>query len=116
MVKQGYSAEYERKKQLEKNGCIVFRVSGSVGEADLVVIKKFKSVVHPKVFEVWLEQIKSTKKNVFYFDEKSKDEWKRLRNCVLDSYFVVKFRRGRGRRVLWKKIKVCDKRPNKISI
>jgi len=112
-MKRGYKAEKERKDYLEKQGYIVYRVSGSMGAEDLIVLKRTSN--HPSgLFRVWLEQVKSTKKKVFYFNARSIDEWNRLSSTDLEAYFVIKFRRGIGRKPVWKMVKVNRERPKKV--
>ena len=56
--RKGYIVERKIKLFFEKNGWKVVRAGGSLGDADLVCIKNGKCI---------LLQIKSTKKNVFYY-------------------------------------------------
>ena len=110
VVKKGYWAEADRKKMLEKEGWIVFRVSGSIGAMDLIAIKPFTSTL----YEVRLEQVKSVRSNTYYFDERAKDEWRRLyefKKSGIICKFVILFK-VKGRRV-WKEFKLTSENPPK---
>jgi Holliday junction resolvase len=56
--KKGYRIERNVKIELEKNGWRVMRAGGSLGDADLIGIKKGKCM---------LLQIKSTSKKILYY-------------------------------------------------
>ena len=73
VVKRGYRAEKRRMDELRKEGWVVFRVSGSIGYIDILAFRE-----KGKKFEILLEQVKSTKSHVFYFDKRSLDEFTRL--------------------------------------
>jgi len=108
MVKRGYSAEARRKEKLTREGWLVFRVSGSIGPIDLVAIRPFP---HSTLFEVRLEQIKSTKDKIYYFDKQARSEWTRLwdyvKQGIEECYFVILFSRRRK----WKIVRVGSERP-----
>lgn len=110
MAKKGYKAEYERKRMLEKVGYRVYRVSGSIGAGDLLVVRKKER----GCYEVFIEQVKSVRSNIFYFDRKSKDEWRRLLLEDIPSYFVIRF--NHKNRVYWRRVKVKGDPPKKITL
>jgi Holliday junction resolvase len=91
MAKKGYAAEAERKKNLEKEGYFVTRNSGSIGAGDIIAMKPVTDGAHL----VFIEQVKKTRKKAYYFDEKSKDELRRLKEIYLkfkiDCFFSIKF-------------------------
>lgn len=94
MAKKGYPTEVERKKQLESQGYNVVRCSGSIGCQDLIAAKVSK--FYPRLcFELFYEQVKKTRKKTFYFDERSKDELRRLKEITskfyIPCYFSIKF-------------------------
>jgi len=90
MVKPGYYAEKRRIDEMKKNGWTGFRVSGSIGPNDIVFVRRNPFT---KELEVRIEQIKSTKKNKFYFDKRAKSEWNRLyeisKKLNIPCYFVI---------------------------
>ncbi|MCM8786107.1 MAG: hypothetical protein NC899_07750 [Candidatus Omnitrophica bacterium] len=63
--KKGYRTERKIKMILEKYGWKVIRTGASLGEADLICIKKGKCI---------LLQIKSTKKKVLYYYDYMKNK------------------------------------------
>ena len=110
MAKKGYKAEYERKRMLEKVGYRVYRVSGSIGAGDLLAVRKKER----GCYEVFIEQVKSVKGGVFYFDKKARNEWQRLRREGIPSYFVVRF--NRKNKVHWRVVWVDGDPPKKITL
>jgi len=114
-MKRGYVSEVKRKRMLESDGWLVFRVSGSIGYLDLLAIKK-----HSINFIVRFEQVKSTKKKAFYFDEKSKSEWNRLRDVSkaygIPAFFEIEFKTGKGLANLWAELRVNGKCPKKVEL
>lgn len=92
MAKKGYRTERERQLVLEKEGYHVLRVSGSIGAMDLIAVKQEISS-----FIVFYEQVKSTKKDTFYFNERSRDELRRLKEIKkrygIPCKWSVKFKR-----------------------
>lgn len=90
MVKPGYYAERKRIKEMEKAGWCGFRVSGSIGPNDIVFVRRNPFTGE---LEIRIEQIKSTKKNKFYFDKRAKSEWNRLyeisKKLNIPCYFVI---------------------------
>jgi len=111
-MKKGYIAEKERMDMLKAKGYKVFRVSGSIGACDLLVVKKINDG-----FSVWQEQVKNCKRRVFYFDKKAEEEWRRLyKDFVkfnIPAYFVVRF--VLKRKITWIEIEVnMEKPPKKI--
>ena len=109
-MKRGYVAEHERQKQLEKIGYRVFRVSGSIGAGDLLAVMKRER----GCYEVFIEQVKSVRGKVFYFDKKAKSEWERLKKEEVDAFFVVRY--SYKRRVYWRIVKVEGPPPKKLVL
>lgn len=93
MAKKGWQAEHERKIQLEKEGFHCTRNSGGIGATDLIAIKRLLIQGFP--FEVRYEQVKKTRNKTFYFNERSRDELKRLKEINLKfnipCFFAIKF-------------------------
>ena len=93
MAKQGWQAEHERQLQLEKEGFHCTRNSGSIGATDLIAVKRLLIQGFP--FEVRYEQVKKTRNKTFYFNERSRDELRRLKEITLKfnipCYFSIKF-------------------------
>ncbi len=93
MAKKGYTPEIERAKQLKEQLWEVTRNSGSIGASDLIAIR----ISDPQrgLFNVRYEQVKATRQKTFYFNERSKDELRRLknlqRNKLIPCYFAIKF-------------------------
>ena len=110
-MKRGYVAEHERQKQLEKIGYRVFRVSGSIGAGDLLAVMKKE---RRGCYEVFIEQVKSVRGNIFYFDRKAKDEWERLAKEEVDAFFVVRY--SYKRKVYWRIVKVEGPPPKKLVL
>ena len=113
MTKQGYLAEVERKKTLEKIGFHVTRNSGGIGATDLIAVKKVNLDEMGDFFVIRYEQVKKTRNKAFYFNERSKDELRRLKdiykNFGIHCYFSIKFT-NRG----WKVINVSDFEPSPV--
>jgi hypothetical protein len=63
--KKGYRVERKIRLLFESNGWRVIRAGASLGEADLIALKKSKCI---------LLQVKSTKKKVFYYYGYSKQK------------------------------------------
>jgi hypothetical protein len=80
---KGYRAERKVRILFESNGWIVIRAGASLGEADLICLKKGKCV---------LLQIKSTKKKTFYYYG-----WMKDRLEGFPYYLVVDFGYGKIR-------------------
>lgn len=88
--KKGYRAELKIRKMFEENGWKVVRAAGSLGVADLICVKKKRCI---------LLQIKSTKKNKFYYYEYEKDKIEGF-----PFYLIVDFGYGKIRIVRPKKV------------
>jgi len=124
MAKRGYKAEYERKRMLEREGYNVYRVSGSIGAGDLLAVKRVRSItIYAQKYPLWkesagfsvfIEQVKSVRGRVFYFDRKAKDEWRRLLREGIPSYFVVRF--NHKNKVYWRRVKVQGEPPKKLVL
>jgi len=84
--KKGYRVERKIRILFEANGWRVIRAGASLGEADLIALKKSKCI---------LLQVKSTRKKVFYYYGYSK---KKLEGFPF--YVVVDFGYG--------KIRICE--------
>ena len=109
-MKKGYVSE--RARMIYHSNFMnrkAFRVSGSIGATDIIVIEYVPIF---KLYQVWLEQIKSVQGKYFYFDKKAKSEWKRLKDMHIPSYFVVNFRFNH--RYHWKSIRVRGKCPKSM--
>ena len=118
MAKRGWVAENFHRKFLERNGWLTFRVSGSVGAADIIAIKEIFSSDEP-LFKVELHQVKSLKGKVFYFDKNSCSEWERLNKIQesknIPSWFYIYFRMGRGRKIIMKRVRVTNVIPKMVK-
>jgi len=88
--RKGYMVERKVRKILEARGWRVVRAGGSLGEADLVCLKKGNCI---------LLQIKSTYKKTFYYYEYSSPSLERF-----PFYIVVDFGYGKIRILKPKKI------------
>lgn len=112
-MKKGYITESIRREILEKDGYICFRVSGSIGGADLIAIKKMDNT-----YDIRLEQIKKSSKPYFYFNERSKSEWEYLRKIKektgIKCFFI--FRMKSNGRYAWGELEVSSRPPKKIYI
>ncbi|HDD63924.1 MAG: hypothetical protein DRJ32_02795 [Thermoprotei archaeon] len=101
MVKKGYRAEKRRIEEMKEGGWIGFRVSGSVGAQDIIFIRKDPFTGE---LEIRIEQVKSTRKNKFYFDKQARSEWMRLRELSkrlgVQCFFVIYFTRNRKKKIL----------------
>jgi len=80
---KGYRVERKIRIMFEQNGWIVIRAGASLGEADLICLKKGKCA---------LLQIKSTKKKIFYYYG-----WMNNRFEEFPFYLVVDFGYGKVR-------------------
>jgi hypothetical protein len=80
---KGYRVERKIRILFEKNGWVVIRAGASLGEADLICLKKGKCI---------LLQIKSTKKKIFYYYG-----WMQNRLEGLPYHLVVDFGYGKIR-------------------
>jgi Holliday junction resolvase len=80
---KGYRTERKVRLLFEKYKWKVIRAGASLGEADLICIKNGKSI---------FLQVKSTKKNAFYFYEYMKDKLEGL-----PFYLIVDFGYGKVR-------------------
>lgn len=117
-MKKGYKEEKERKEWLEEAGWTVYRVSGSIGEADLLAIRLVSAKIPyyniESLFEIRLEQVKSVRGNTFYFNNQSKKEWKGLyrlyKKLKVPCFFAIKFKR-KG----WKIVQVKTPRISPIK-
>jgi hypothetical protein len=87
---KGYRTERKIRQFFEKNGWRVIRAGASLGEADLICIKRGKCV---------LLQVKSTKKKTFYYYDYMK---KNLEDFPF--YLVVDFGYGKIRILSPKKV------------
>ena len=94
---------------LEKVGYRVYRVSGSIGAGDLLAVRK-----EGKGYEVFIEQVKSVKGKVFYFDKRARKEWRRLLLEGIPSYFVIRF--NHKNKIYWRRVKVKGDPPKKITL
>jgi len=103
-LKRGYEEELWFKKKLEKEGWSVTRNPASLGPYDLIAFKNNC---------IKLIQVKATKRNTFYFNNLSREEWRELSERPNDSYFVVIFKRGRGKRRVIRVVKVDSLKPPK---
>lgn len=90
--KKGYRVERKIRMMFENHGWKVIRAGASLGEADLICIKRGKSI---------LLQVKSTKKKDFYFYEYMQEKLEGL-----PFYLVVDFGYGKIR-ILSPQKKVC---------
>ena len=90
--KKGYRVERKIRMMFEDYGWKVIRAGASLGEADLICIKKGESI---------LLQVKSTKKKDFYFYEYMQEKLEGL-----PFYLVVDFGYGKIR-ILPPQKKVC---------
>lgn len=110
-MKRGYVSERVRTLYHNKfENRIAFRVSGSIGAMDLIVVEYVPLF---GMYKVWLEQVKSVKGEYFYFDKRAIDEWNRLKKIPIPSYFVINFRFGN--RYHWKSLKVRGRCPKSIK-
>ncbi|MCD6138636.1 MAG: hypothetical protein J7J91_08750 [Deltaproteobacteria bacterium] len=107
MAKMEYKAEYERKRMLENLGYKVYRVSGIPG--NLLALRK-----EGRRYMVYVEIVKSVKGDVFYFDKKTRDDWRKLRRAGIDSYLVLRF--SYKHRVSWRTMRILTDPPKKISL
>lgn len=83
---KGYRTERKIRKIFESRGWKVIRAGGSLGEADLVCVKRGKCV---------LIQVKSSKKRAFYYYD-----YKKKKIEGFPFYLIIDFGYG--------KIKVCE--------
>ena len=90
---KGYRVERQIRILLEKNGWKVVRAGGSLGEADLVCLKRGKCI---------LLQVKSTKKKTLYYYGYSKDSLEDI-----PFYLVVDFGYG-NIRITYPKPKITN--------
>jgi len=105
-MKRGYRAEDVRRRLLREKGWFVSRVSGSIGPADLLLMKQDKTLNHINNFQVILEQVKQvTGKPKFYFNEDSMYELTRLLEIEeefgIPTRFAFYLNKNNGRRI-WK--------------
>jgi len=96
---KGYRVERKIRSMFEKNGWKIVRAGASLGEADLVCMKKGKCV---------LLQVKSTKKETFYYYG-----YKNKKLEGFPFYLVVDFGYGKIR-ILKPKAKIRE--PDGISL
>ena len=80
--KKGYRLEYRVKKEFEKRGWLVVRSGRSLGVADLVVMNQGVTM---------LLQLKSTKRDVLYYDGHMHDNYKGFPFFVVANF--AKFRK-----------------------
>ena len=97
--KKGYRVERKVRKIFEKNGWKVIRAGASLGEADLVCIKNKKC---------FLIQVKSTKKDKFYYYG---ELIKKIEGFPL--YMVVDF--GYGNIIISKPKRIIEKNQLKLE-
>jgi Holliday junction resolvase-like predicted endonuclease len=82
MVKKGYGAEASRRDYLQKQGWLVFRVSGSIGPIDLVAFKP-----NNNNFDVRLEQVKYCSQDKYRPSRRDVNEM--LRCLLIQSEYKV---------------------------
>lgn len=105
---------------MQKEGRIVFRVSGSIGAMDLICLKRLNVMYGEgdwgyNAFGLSLEQVKGTKGDVFYFDKRSKDEWARLYDFTMQGVKCV-FQIWLGKPRKWVVLEVRNKEPPKGGV
>jgi len=94
-------SEYEFRDKLERGGWVCLLAPGSLGAVDLVAVRRIRS--HPFLFLASAFQVKETRGSTLYVDA---GEVRRLeefeRRTRIPTFLVVKFKRVRGRRLVWR--------------